>query len=364
MAASHDTLDGEALALSRDAIELYYSNNLTDGLPVVPITGDVVNEFLAHTSRQPAEVLFEIPHLNRSCTVELAAANAAMAGCLPQYFPVVIAAWEAISREAYPKAGIWQSTTGVAPLLIVNGPIRTSLGINSAGNILGSGIRANATIGRAIRLGAINIFGIHSHHLDQATHGTPARYSACFAENEEQSPWEPLHVAHGFAAEDSTVATATIRSTMHVEARHTSDPEQLAHDLLNTMTRSGAMMNEFTSSILIISPEHAAVFAGAGWGRETLRDFLYSNGRTTAEALARVGKDGISSAARWRLPVGHPDAVGEPPAGDAEISLFRSPEGIQIVVAGADNAGVSTVVDVFSSGESAQENPLAFGKVD
>src|SRR5690606_23912407 len=140
----------------------------------------------------------------------------------------------------YPKAGIWQSTTGVAPLLIINGPIRQRLGINSTGNILGSGVRANATIGRAIRLGSINIFGIHTHRLDQATHGTPARYTACFGENEEQSPWPPLHVEHGFAATDSTVATATIRSTAHVEARHTSDPEQLGFDLLGTIIRSGA----------------------------------------------------------------------------------------------------------------------------
>src|SRR5690625_547723 len=174
MTGTSDVLDAAALEVSRDAIETYYDNGLTDGLPVMPITGEVVQRFLAHTPRQPDEVLFEIPHLNRRCTVELAAANAAMAGCLPEYFPVVVAAWEAINQEAYPKAGIWQSTTGVAPLLIINGPIRQRLGINSTGNILGAGVRANATIGRAIRLGSINIFGIHTHRLDQATHGTPA----------------------------------------------------------------------------------------------------------------------------------------------------------------------------------------------
>ena len=173
------------------------------------------------TDRDPDEILFTMPHLNRRLTVRLAAINAAMAGCLPEYFPVVLAAWEALTAEPYPTRGIWQSTTGTAPLLVVNGPVRERLGFNSQGNVFGSGFRANATIGRAIRLAAINVFGLHPHQLDQATQATPAKYSCCIAENEEESPWEPLHVEHGFAPADSTVTAMVFRSVIHIEARHT-----------------------------------------------------------------------------------------------------------------------------------------------
>ena len=172
--------------------EYYADQGWTDGLPVVPVTESYLAEFLARTDREPEDVVFPMPHLNRSCTVRSAAINAAMAGCRPEYFPVVLAAWEALTEEGYAGKGIWQSTTGTAPLLIVNGPIRERLGINSRGNVFGSGFRANATIGRALRLTAINVFGLRPHQLDQATQATPAKYTCCIAENEEDSPWAPF----------------------------------------------------------------------------------------------------------------------------------------------------------------------------
>jgi len=168
----------------RRAMEYYADRGWTDGLPVVPVTESYLAEFLATTSRDPDEVLMPMPQLNRQCTVRLAAINAALAGCRPDYFPVVLAAWESLTREGYATRGIWQSTTGTAPLLIVNGPVRGRIGLNSQGNVFGSGFRANATIGRAIRLGAINALGLRPHQLDQATQGTPAKYTACIAENE------------------------------------------------------------------------------------------------------------------------------------------------------------------------------------
>ena len=180
--------------------EYYADQGWTDGLPVVPVTDSYLAEFLARTDRAPEDVVFRMDHLDRSCTVRSAAINAAMAGCRPEYFPVVLAAWEALTEEGYAGKGIWQSTTGTAPMLIVNGPIRERLGINSRGNVFGSGFRANATIGRALRLTAINTFGLRPHQLDQATQGTPAKYTCCIAENEEDSPWAPFPVDHGFAA--------------------------------------------------------------------------------------------------------------------------------------------------------------------
>jgi hypothetical protein len=334
----------------RDAMEYYARHEWTDGLPVVPVTESYLAEFLARTSRPAGDVVFAMPHLNRECTVRLAAINAAMAGCLPGYFPVVLAAWEALTAERYPVRGIWQSTTGTAPLLIVNGPARSRLGLNSGGNVFGSGFRANATIGRAIRLTAINVFGLRPHLLDQATQGTPAKYSACIAENEERSPWPPLHVEHGFDPADSTVTAMVIRSCVHIEARHTRVPEQLALDIAGTIARTGALVHETISALVVLSPEHARLFHQAGWTKDDVRTFIYSRAANSRAALAEVGKDAVSRHTRWRMAADHPDAMPDGVgAGDGSdlVPVLNSPAAVQVMVAGADNAGVSAVIETF-----------------
>ena len=204
----------------RQVMEDYADRGWTDGLPVMPVTESYLAEFLSQTTREPDEVLLAMPHLDRECTVRIAAINAAMAGCRPEYFPVVLAAWSALRLEGYVERAIWQSTTGTAPMLLVDGPIRERIGVNSRGNVFGSGFRANATIGRVIRLTAINAFGLRPHELDQATQGNPAKYMACIAENEEQSPRPPFHVEHGFDVHASTVTAMTMRWVVHISAHH------------------------------------------------------------------------------------------------------------------------------------------------
>jgi hypothetical protein len=333
----------------RLAMEYYASRDWTDGLPVIPVTESYLAEFLAVTGRKPDDVVFSMPQLNRQCTVRLAAINAAMAGCLPEYFPVVLAAWDSLVEEGYPAKGIWQSTTGTAPLLLVNGPVRGQIGLNSQGNVFGSGFRANATIGRAIRLTAINVFGLRPHLLDQATQGTPAKYSACIAENEEESPWPGLHTDFGFAPSDSTVTAMVIRSCMHIEARHTTAPEQLALDIAGTIARPGGLVHPTTSALVVLGPEHAHVFSRAGWGKPDIQRFLYDHAVCTHAQLAAVGKESLSRQSRWRLPASHPDAVPDPAAegGDGTIRMLNSPGAALIAVAGAHNAGISAVIETF-----------------
>src|SRR5215475_2878633 len=195
----------------RRAMEYYAEHGWTDGLPVVPVTESYLAEFLATTSRDPDEVLIPMPHLNKYLTVRLAAINAALAGCLPEYLPVVLAAWDAFLKDGMVTRSIWQSTTGTGPFIVVNGPMRQQIGINSRGNVFGSGFRANATIGRAIRLGAINGLGLRPQIFDQATQGTPAKYSCCIAENEEDSPWPSLAADAGIGGDDSAVTATVIR---------------------------------------------------------------------------------------------------------------------------------------------------------
>jgi hypothetical protein len=326
-------------------MEYYADRGWTDGLPVFPATESYVARFLAKTDRDPDEVLLAMPHLNRECTVRLAAVNAALAGCRPEYFPVVLAGWAALREEGAVTGGIWQSTTGTAPLLIVNGPIRTEIGLNSKGNVFGSGFRANATIGRAVRLAAINVFGLRPHQLDQATQGTPAKYTACIAENEEDSPWAPLHTDWGFDAADSTVTSFVIRSSEHVEARHTSVPEQLAKDLADTLCRTGALIHETNTAVLVLCPEHARLFHHAGWSKADLQQFLYEHALISRAHLAEVGKDAVSHLTRWRLAADHPDAVPDE-SGDPARAL-KSPDGAVVMVAGANNAGVSAVLQTL-----------------
>jgi hypothetical protein len=346
----------------RAAMEYYARQDWPDGLPVVPVTESYLAQFLATTRRDPSEAVFQMPHLNRTLTVRLAAINAAMAGCLPEYFPVVLAAWEAIVADGYAGRGIWQSTTGTAPLLIVNGPVRARIGLNSAGNVFGSGFRANATIGRTIRLTAINVFGLHPHLLDQATQGTPAKYTMCIAENEELSPWPPLHVEHGFDLADSAVTAMIIRSCVHIEARHTQVPEQLALDITGTIARTGALIHRTTSSLVVLSPEHARLFADAGWSKDHVRQFIYSRAVNSRTALAAVGKEAISQHTRWRLPADHPDAIPDDACvvGNPDlVPALSSPAAVQLMVAGANNAGVSAVIETFGQ----RGNPPAIAKV-
>jgi hypothetical protein len=334
----------------RRAMEYYADRGWTDGLPVVPVTESYLAEFLATTGRDPDDVLLEMKHLNRRCTVRLAAINAALAGCRPEYFPVVLAAWESLRGDGYPATGIWQSTTGTAPFLIVNGPVRERISLNSSGNVFGSGFRANATIGRAIRLGAINVFGLHPHQLDQATQGTPAKYTACIAENEEESPWPPLHAQFGLDPADSAVTAMVIRSCVHIEARHTTVPEQLALDIAGTICRTGALIHETISAAVVLAPEHARLFAREGWGKPILSQFIYDHAVRSRAELAAVGKDAVSRQTRWRLPADHPDAMPDRAQAEGDtgpVRVLNSPAAVLVVVAGANNAGVSAVVETF-----------------
>jgi len=333
----------------RQVMEEYAARGWTDGLPVMPVTESYLDEFLATTARAPDEVLLSMPHLDRECTVRTAAINAAMAGCRPEYFPVVVAAWSALNQEGYVPRAIWQSTTGTAAMLLVNGPIREQIGLNSKGNVFGSGFRANATIGRALRLTAINAFGLRPGELDQATQGNPAKYTACIAENEEESPWPPFHVEHGFDAEASTVTAMTMRSVAHIEARHTTVPEQLALDITGTISRTGALIHETVSACIALGPEHARLFARAGWGKDDLRRFVYEHAANSREALVAVGKDAVSGKTRWRLSGQHPDAMpdGASERGESTVKVLASEQAVQIVVVGAHNAGVSAVIETF-----------------
>ncbi len=194
-----------ALGDDEDEFEATFGRGWSDGLPVVPPTEKRVLRMLAGTSRDPAEVVGLCPPNLATLTVEKVAINAVMAGCKPEYLPVVLAAAEAVLDPAFSMHGVLATTMFVGPVLVVNGPVRRQIGMNARGNALGQGNRANATIGRALQLVIRNVGGGRPQEVDRATLGNPGKYTYCFAEDEEGSSWEPLSVERGLARDVSAV---------------------------------------------------------------------------------------------------------------------------------------------------------------
>ena len=262
-----------------------------------------------------------------------------MAGCLPEYFPVVLAAFDALMRERAARGGGWQSTSGPAPMIVVNGPVRHELGFNTAGGAFGPGFRPNATVARAIGLIVRNAFGIRPHVLEQATQGLPGRWSICLAENEEESPWPPFAVDGGLAPGTSAVSATLLRTCEFVDNRHTPDPEHVLADVADTISRTGSLIFRDTSAGVVFCPEHAQMLADAGFSKQDVQAWLIEHcGRTGAD-LRRAGKNGLRGIARFA----DADTSGD----DTFTRILPSPRHVPIVVAGARNAAISMVVRVF-----------------
>lgn len=323
------------------AIEYCYGQDWSDGLPLVPASQPLVDRFLATVDRAADEVIGSLAQVDRTVTVRTAAINAAMAGCRPEYFPVVLAAFDALMLERAAGGGGWQSTSGPAPLILVNGSIREELGFNRAGGVFGPGFRANATVARAVGLIVRNGFGIHPQVLEQATQGLPGRWSICLAENEEESPWEPLAVEAGVPAGAGAVSATLLRTCEFVDNRHTASAEQLLADFADTISRTGAWIFRHACAGIVFCPEHAQILACAGFGRADVRTWLAEHCGRQVTDLARAGKDGLGDKG-----VRHAD--GERADGFDRLLASADRNNLLIGVAGARNAGISMVVRLFA----------------
>lgn len=346
-------LDAAAVHAAQAAIEYGYEQDWSDGLPLVPATRELVDQFLHHGGRPADEVLSHLKQVDRSVTVEVLAINAAMAGCRPEYFPVVLAAWEALAGERATGAGGWQSTSGPAPLLIVNGPIRQRLGFNSTGGVFGPGFRANATVGRAIGLTVRNAYGIRPHELEQATQGLPGRWTMCVGENEEDSPWAPL--AQDLGVTGDAVTSVLLRTSEFVDNRHTSDPEQLLGDIADTIGRSGGWIFARASAGVVLCPEHAHLLAKAGFSRADVAAWLAEHSGRTTRQLWQAGKDRANENG-VRFPGDNTDP-------DAFHPTIADPSSMIIAVAGSRSAGISMVVRYFADW-SGKATPITTADAD
>ena len=321
------------------AIEYCYEQGWSDGLPLVPVSKPYLDQFLATTSRDPDEIIGSLEQVGRDCTVYLAAVNAAMAGCKPEYFPVVLAAFDALMRERAARGGGFQSTSGPAPLIVVNGPVRHELGFNTAGGAFGPGFRPNMTISRAIGLIVRNAFGIREHVLGQATQGVPGRWSICIAENEEESPWEPLAANAGQPGGVSAVSATLTRTCEFIDNRATPVAEEVLRDFADTIGRLGPQIFPQTPVALVLCPEHAQQFAGAGYSKADVQNWLIEHSGRTAGEMRRAGKGHV-------LRFGT-SADAEPVSDEHFHRVLTQSRQIPVIVAGAKNAGISMVARIF-----------------
>jgi hypothetical protein len=280
--------------MGADLVEWYFEQGWTDGLPVVPPTRAKVDAMVAALGGDPHRVECKVPPRHGSLTREVLAINLVLAGCKVEYAPVVRAALLALTTKAFNLNGVQATTHMASPLVIVNGPIAASIGMNGGCNAFGSGNRANATIGRAIRLVLLNVGGGWPGELDKSTLGHPGKYTYCVAENEADSPWAPYHVEKGFAPEDSAVFAIAAEPPHSVTNHVADDPEGILDSICSAM--STIAHNNAVSSghcAVVIGPEHARTIAGKGWTRHDVRAYLWMNAHNLFAALSfnhRYGK--------------------------------------------------------------------------
>lgn len=273
-----------------DVNDLFYRNGWTDGLPIIPPTPERVEEMLTGTTRQPDDVIGIVPPRMGVLTVEMAAVNAVMAGCKPEYMPVVITAMEAMLEPQHGWRGMVTTTNPVAPLVIVSGPIVDEIGIQYGAGAMagGPGYRPNVAIGRAINLIRSTVGGSIAPNPDKSTLGQPANVIAMVVgENEKQSPWEPLRVRLGFDRNTSTVTVLGSEIPTNINDHNSTSARDLCETIAYTMNASGQNTRAYSDSevVLLLSPEHAATIAADGWSIRDIQTFLYNTARTPLKYL-------------------------------------------------------------------------------
>jgi hypothetical protein len=330
-----------------DVAEFMFDQGFSDGLPLIPPTPERVLRMLRGTARGSQEIVAVVPPNLAPATVEKVAINAVMAGCRPEYLPVVIAALEAVCTDAFNMHGVAATTMGASPVLIVNGPVRARIGMNMKLAALGPDNRANATIGRALRLIVRNLGGAKPGAVERSTLSTPMKFSMCFAEWEEGSPWEPLHVERGFRAEDSVVtALAMTSGPVQIVDQESRDPDQVAGSL--GLGLEGVFLPKIrrapVDALLVVCPEHARSLTRDGpYSKTRLRDRIQAvTRRPLREMVANaISGAGIPAASAARMTAA---------TLDAPVGKFAGHEYIHIVVAGAEAGKFSAAFHGWATG--------------
>ena len=313
-----------------DPIEVAFDRGWSDGLPVVPPTDTRIARMMTGTTRAATDIVGLIPPNLIECSVEKVAINAVLAGCRPEYFPVVLATVEAALKPAFSMHGLLATLWFSGPVVIVNGPVSKRIGMNSGGNALGQGNRANATIGRALQLLIRNVGGGIPGEIDRSILGNPGKYTFCFAEDESDPQWIPLNVSRGAAAGSSSVTLFHGDGVQGVGAFKARSPEELCNSLAAALWAVGHPRDAGKAgAILVLGADHYEIFARAGWGRAEVEAGLHSSLKRPARDLIE-GTDGIAEG----LPAERADEI---------VDKFN--DGFLLVVrAGGRGGGASAVI--------------------
>jgi len=324
-----------------DPVELCFGRGWTDGLPVTPPTDERVLAMLKGTQRRPDEILGKIPPYLGTCTVEKVAINAVMAGCKPEYMPVLLAALEAALEPVFTLHGVLATTYFSSPIIIVNGPIAKKIGMNSGINVLGQGNRANATIGRALNLIVLNVGGGRPGEADRSTLGAPSKYTLCFAEDESDPEWEPLSVARGLPRGASAVTLFQGHGPEAFVDQKSRTAEGLTRSFALSLVKMGhPNLVQSARAIVVLSPEHYAIYREAGWDRRRIERALYeATMRPGSEILA--GKDGVGE--------------GVPASRAGELVPKFHDDGLMVVRAGGPAGLFSAVLPGWLAGRNKLE---------
>lgn len=318
---------------------------ITDGLPVIPPTEKNVQAMIEYVGLSPDEEIAAIPPADGIATVEKLAINAVMAGCLPEYFPVVISAVQALAEPGYNLLAVQTTTNPVSPVLVINGPIRQQIGVACGRGCMGNGFRANATIGRAVKLALRNLGACVPGDVSKSIHGFPGRFAFCFGEFEEESPWEPFHVEKRFKPEQSTVSVFGGQGTQNLYASFTK-PEGIVHMVADGMRCYGnnGYLRGTGTPVVVLSPGHARIFAEAGWDKDCIKQELF---KLTPIPLSQISEE---------RQVAHP--VYENCDRSRSINLCRGPQNIVILVAGGAEPYHLTYIPSFTDPDMVIIKPI------
>lgn len=318
------------LADALDVNEFYQQQGWTDGLPIVPPTAELVAACLDAAGLAPGDLVGVEGVRQRPLSAEKVAINAVMAGCLPAYMPVVVAVLRAMCQEPFNLHGSTASTGGSAQLIVVNGPIRTALGMNATHNVLANGNRANATIGRAIRLVLLNVLGCIPGQLDRSTLGHAGKYTCCIAEDEDDSPWLPLAQERGVPTGGSGVTVMACGAPRQILNEWTHDPEEILETFAAEMRHNMLTYSVWSGNYAIIIPKQLReLIVAAGWSKADIRTYLYRAARVLRGEWARVGKAKIVHRR------GGPEQV---------FTALRDPDDVLVVAAGGPAGGFGAVI--------------------
>ena len=329
------------LADAEDPYE-YCFRVFKDALPVVPPTRERVDKMLRAAGHDPQEIIARIPPCYGEATVEKIAANAVMAGCVPEMMRVLLPLARAIADERFNAHGVQATTHFVAPLIIVNGPVRAELAFHSRQNVFSNVARANSTLGRALQLILLNLGGARPDGIDMSALGNPGKFSYCIAENEEENPWDPLHVEQGLRREQSAL-TLFAAEAPHGVSEHNA---RTARGVLKAITYALATVWSYRNcmgfeALVVLGPEHVHTIHRDGFSKQNVRDFLFENTGIPLRCYDGEPGEGVAQRSTYK----EIEINGEPC-----YQKFRAPESIKIVVAGGTAGKFSAVLGSWSTG--------------